>query len=404
MLNTVDDNHIVAVDTLIERARGLGTILRERATSIEKDRTVSPEAIEEIRRRDIFRILQPRIFGGFEHDWDAMMSVGLEIAAACGSTGWVACLGIGHQWFVSKFPIEAQHDVWDDDPDALTFGSYAPSALAEKVDGGYRVSGRWRFASGCDHGAWGLLGLMLPAKDGEDGPRHGFSLVPRSDYVIDDDWHAMGLVGTGSKSIVCDDVFIPAHRILDFDSAIRGNTTGAAFHDNPLYRLPLFTCIPLNICVPPLGILHGAIEQFREDMQHRSSRGAITTGGKTVADYAAVQTHFAEATASLDAACLLIRRDIAEAHRVIKNQDGLSTDMRIRNRRDQAYAVRLATNGINGLFDAGGALGIFLDNHVQRAWRDINAAARHIAFSWGAVSAMYGQNAFGRPVMPPIPH
>jgi len=102
--------------------------------------------------------------------------------------------------------------------------------------------------------------------------------------------------------------------------------------------------------------------------------------------------------ASLDAARLLIHRDIEEMRRIAANGEPVTTDMRIRNRLDQAFAVQLAVKGINGLFDAGGGSGIFLENHIQRAWRDVNAAARHIAFSWGAVSTMYGQNALGRPI------
>ena len=391
-----------APQTLIERARGLGTMLRERAAEVESDRRISNEVIAAIREREIFRILQPRMFGGFEHDWEVMIAVSFEIAAACGSTGWVTSLGIGHQWFVSKFPIEAQHDVWGDDLDAITFGSYAPINSAKPIDGGYRVNGRGRFASGCDHGSWALLGVALPPEPGHEKPSPGFVLIPAADYEIEDDWHTMGLAGTGSKTIVCSDVFVPSHRVLAFSAAADGATPGSTFHANPLYGLPLLTCIPMCICVPTLGMLHGAIEEFRDSMYNRESRGSLVPDPREPADYAAVQTHFAEATASLDAARLLIGRDMAEARQFAESGRILSTETRIRNRRDQAFAVRLAVNGINGLFDAGGALGIYLDNHNQRAWREINAAARHIAFNWGAVSTMYGQNAFDRPIMASI--
>ena len=225
-----------------------------------------------------------------------------------------------------------------------------------------------------------------------------FVLVPKRDYTLDDDWHAMGLCGTGSKTIVCSEIFVPRHRVLNFVAVTAGRTPGGDHHAAALYRMPMLSCLPMSITMPPLGMLEGAVDDFREATGARKVRGAIVSAEKTVADHEAVQSCFAEASVSLDAAKLLVRRDIEEVYRVASAGQDVPESMRIRNRLSQAYVVKLAVNAIAGLLDAAGGASVYLDSNIQRVWRDINTAARHIAFNWGAVSTMYGQHTLGRPL------
>lgn len=373
--------------------------IRELAPETERCRRVSAEVIDELREAGIFRVLQPKAFGGLELGWPTMMSITTTLAAACGSTGWVAGLAMAHQWLIANFPIEAQQDVWANNPGAIAFGGYRPSGTATPAKSGYRISGTWRFASGCDNADWALLGATLPpASSDQQKPRVAFVLIPKGDFLIEDDWHAMGLCGTGSKTIVCDDAPLPAHRTLSLPAVTTGRTPGGDHHGVPLYRMPLLSCLPMSITMPPLGMLEGALKEFQEGTGERQTRGAIIMSGKSVADHETVQSSFAEAWVSLDSAKLLVARDISDVERFAEQGSEVPESIRIRNRLSQAYAVKQAVTAIAAMLDCGGGAGVYSDNHVQRVWRDINAAARHIAFSWGAVSTMFGQHILGRPI------
>ena len=131
------------------------------AEQTEANRQVSAEAIERMRHAGLFRIMTPAIYGGYEYGFDALVPVVAQVAAGCGSSGWVFSLGVVHQWLVATMPKEAQDEYWSD-PGAISGGSYPPVGKVVRVDGGYRLSGNWGFTSGCDHMQWLFLGGMVP--------------------------------------------------------------------------------------------------------------------------------------------------------------------------------------------------------------------------------------------------
>ncbi|MDH3241048.1 MAG: acyl-CoA dehydrogenase family protein [Alphaproteobacteria bacterium] len=380
-------------DELIHRARALIPMVRDGADEAERRRMVAPEVIAAFREAEFFRVLQPERFGGFEYDFAMIIRIAMEIGQGCASTAWVLDLAIMHQWLIANFPIEAQEDVWGSDPDAVAFGSYTPVAEATPADGGWRLSGSWPFASGCDHGQWAILGARFPSADGGARPVPGFTLVPAESYGIDDDWDTSGLAATGSKRIVCDDVFVPAHRRLDIEDAKSGTSPGALAHDRPLYRIPMFAVIPTAITGPVLGALKGAIEEFIEKTKLRKT---IAMGAaRPMAEFAAVQARLAEATAALDAAQLMIMRDLEETHAAADAGDAVSLEMRLRNRLTHAYVVKLALEAINGLYTVSGIGGINTANRIGRAWRDINAISHHISLNWDAGATRQGKYLLG---------
>ncbi len=250
--------------------------IADRAGDTERNRQVPPENVAALRAAGLYRIVQPAEFGGFEHDFALLAEVIQDIGAACASTAWVCGLQAAHQWLLASFPIEAQHDVWDADPDALLCGSYAPAARAAPVDGGYRLSGRWSFASGCDVSDWAFCAAMIPAATPDAGPRPAFLLVPRSDYDIDDDWHVVGLAGTGSKTLVLDEVFVPAHRLLLFADTTSGNTPGARHYThNATFRVPMLANIASCLASAGLGAAMGALRDYLDWVGGRTTRGAV---------------------------------------------------------------------------------------------------------------------------------
>src|ERR1700758_2531823 len=128
--------------------------IEARAHATEKACRVPEESISALRAIGYFDIVKPARFGGFEHDFDVLVDLNIELAKSCASTAWVAGLLAAHQWLIASFPEARQRDVWDENPDAVACGSYAPVAKAVKAEGGYRLSGRWSFASGLRNGQW----------------------------------------------------------------------------------------------------------------------------------------------------------------------------------------------------------------------------------------------------------
>ena len=201
------------VPELLSRARAIAEVVRARVQETEANRRVADDVIERIREAELFRVIQPQAFGGFEYGFEVFAELVATIGRGCGSSAWVFGLGAVHQWFVASFPKEAQEEFWAD-PGAIAAGSYAPVGKTVAVAGGYRTSGVWSFASGCDNAQWFLLSTVVPPAPGSETANPSFLLVPCGDARIDDNWHTMGLAGTGSKNIVTDDLFVPAHRAV----------------------------------------------------------------------------------------------------------------------------------------------------------------------------------------------
>jgi alkylation response protein AidB-like acyl-CoA dehydrogenase len=379
------------VPELLSRAREIAELVRARAQQTEADRRIADDVIERMRGLELFRVLQPRAYGGFEYGFDVFAQVVAVIAGGCGSSGWVYGLLASHQWLTACFPAKAQEEFWRD-RGAVAAGTYAPVGQGMAASGGYRLSGRWGFCSGCDNGQWLYLGGMMhePA-----GPKPGFFLVPTSECTIEDNWHTMGLAGTGSKNIVATDVFVPVHRTVSFVDLAAGVAPGTRVHANPLYRQSFLAVLPITIVAPVLGMAEATLAHFLAMAKVRMTRGAVVGGNRAMAEFTTVQGRVAEASACIDAARLLMFRDLAEAQATVERGEPMSADLRLRNRRDQAFCVRLLVQAVDAVFLAAGGQGLFLDSPLQRIWRDAHAAASHISLNWDSTGTMYGQYLLG---------
>ncbi len=174
-----------------------------------------------------------------------------------------------------------------------------------------------------------------------------------------------------------------------------GNGPGAKVNTHPLFRIPMLSALPVCLVSPLLGTALGAVEEFVNLCGVRVTRGAVGGGGNRLSEFFPVQSRVAEASALADAARLLIVRDTIEVERMAMLGQVLSVDQRIRNRRDHAFAARLARDAVEAVFSAVGGGGLALDQPIQRMWRDSNAIVRHITLNWDAVSAMVGQHLLG---------
>jgi alkylation response protein AidB-like acyl-CoA dehydrogenase len=213
---------------MLDRARALVPRLADRAPAAAAARRLPPETIAEYHATGILRILQPRRFGGRQGRFSLFSRIVEELTYGCASSAWVYAVLAEHQWIIAQYPEEAQVDVWGDDPEAVASSSLAPRAAAKRVAEGWRLSGRYPFSSGCDYAQWAILGAFL----GEMGdPRHiAYLLAPLAEVEIVDDWQVLGLAGTGSKSLVLHDVFIPEHRCVMVSDLFAGTPPGALVH------------------------------------------------------------------------------------------------------------------------------------------------------------------------------
>ncbi|KQM71118.1 acyl-CoA dehydrogenase family protein [Xylophilus sp. Leaf220] len=377
------------------RMHALLPAIKARAAATERMGRIPAESLAELHDAGLFRVVQPRMFGGHEHDFDVLVDLVMTLGRACASTAWVYGLYAAHQWLVASFDAAAQHDVWSDDADAVVCGSYAPAGQAVAEQGGYRLTGRWAFASGCDGAQWAVCASVLPAADGAPPPGPAFFLVPAIDYRIDGDWEVVGLAGTGSRTLVLDGAFVPQHRILTFKETTSGCTPGRRLHDNPGFGIPMLSNIPSCLAATAVGAAAGALEDYLAMTGQRVTRGAVAGGNNRMAEFPTIQLRVAEAAASVDAAREVLLRDLRARAATVRTGGTVDVDERIASRRGQAFAVSLAIRGAEALNASTGGQGLVLSNPVQRAWRDANAVGRHISLNWDAVGTMAGQNALG---------
>ena len=173
------------------------------------------------------------------------------------------------------YPGEAQDDVWGKAPDALVGGCIAPTGKATPVDGGYRLRGQWSFGSNCDNSNWMSLGAMVETEGGKPS-WPVFLLVPAEQYRIVDNWHTVGLAGTGSKDILVEgEVFVPMHRTVSFGEVLEQRAPGAEINKGGLFNIPFLSGFPPLLAIPAVAALRGAMDEFTGSVASRAVRGAF---------------------------------------------------------------------------------------------------------------------------------
>jgi len=367
---------------LLGRAARLVPVLKERAAEAERLRQVPAETVQDLISSGLIRIGNPHRYGGHGVEPDVAHAVAWELGRGCGSTAWCYSLWTVHNWWIGHFPERIQEEFFAGGPDMLFSSGLNPAGgKGEPVDGGFRVSGRWGFSSGCDVASWAMVATPGP---GPDGMR--WLLIPRSDYEILDTWFASGMRGTGSKDIVVKDAFVPAHRTLDPDRAGDGEWTGWELHRRLSYRVPLRCLMGWDLAAPLIGIAQGAVDEF-------TSRLRGTAGAGRTADSVPLQLRLAEASAEVDAARAIHRNDIREMLDTATRGEEFTQMDRARYRRDKAFVARLCVRAVNRLFEGSGARGLLDSEPIQRLHRDVHGASHHAALTWDTWAEEFGREA-----------
>lgn len=382
---------IPTADMLRERAQALIPFLLEQQPKHLAARRVTEDTIGKLRAAGLFRVLQPRRYGGYEMSPSVFTDVLITLAKADPSVGFVyGILGV-HNFHMGFYDERAALDVWGADQDVLVASPYAPMGKAVRVEGGFRMSGRWSFSSGCDNCDWTFLSGVIQGE--EHVPlvqrMHAF-LIPRQDARIVDNWHVMGLQGTGSKDVVVEDAFIPAHRVERFPIIDPTGLPGLKVNTGPLFRMPFMPVFYRAVSSAAIGALEGMLEHF----------SAFTSGRLTVLSEVAardpyVQMAAAQAAAGLAEMKATLKSDIAEMEAIVA-AGGAFNPLRAQEWMLNSANVphRAADLGM-GLLRAAGANGIRTDKNIARYFNDIVVIGQHAACTPKAAGGVLGKMMLG---------
>ncbi|GAB3180235.1 alkylation response protein AidB-like acyl-CoA dehydrogenase [Micromonospora palomenae] len=377
-------------DELVARAANLVPLLRSNAETTEKQRRVVEENIEAIKAADLYRISVPSRLGGLQTDVTTSLRVSVELARGDGSTAWATTLMNVSAWMIGLFPDRAQQEVWGEDPTARVCGVLAPTATSRKVEGGLVVTGRWGFASGCLHSQWAGLGIPIVNEAGEPIDQ-GMALIPMSDLSVEDTWYVAGMRGTGSNTLVADEVFVPDHRILSVTRAIGGDYptehTGEA-----LYRSALVPVLALVLVAPQVGLAKQALEIVQASLA--KGRGISYTFYDKSSLAPTTQLQVAQAAQLIDTAELHMLRAAGDIDRAAASGEYLDFDTRARVRADVGTVARSCREAVDLLLNVHGAGSFAEANPLQRVWRDLETGSRH-----GVVNPEIGFELYGRALL-----
>lgn len=343
-------------------AAELSNLAREVAPRTERDRRLPDELVSQLRSSGLFRAGAPATVDAAEAPPAVTLRCAEEVARGDASAGWCVSIAATSSLLGGWLAPQGLGEVFGN-PDNVAAGVWAPRGKARRVDGGYRVSGRWAFCSGILHSEY-LFGGCLVA-DGDGGPVPRVLGMPVAELQIADTWHTSGLRGTGSHDAVAEDVFVPEQRSLWL--------LDPPVVESPLYRFPIFAFFALSIAAAALGNARGAIEDLVALAPEKTGQGSSRTLAQRSATWAAV----AEAEASLRAARALYYQAIEEAWEAAQTAEQVSVELRLGLRLAATHAVRIAAEVARVMHDLGGGTAIYERSPLQRRFRDAHTATAH---------------------------
>ncbi|MFE8598097.1 acyl-CoA dehydrogenase family protein [Archangium violaceum] len=340
-----------------------------RSEEIETARRLPADLAQELAQAGLFRMVVPEAYGGLELHPAVVVEAVETLSRADGATGWCVMIGASTAMCSAWLP-ESQARVIYGAPNVITGGVAAPMGRAELVEGGYRVTGRWAWASGSQNCHW-LVGGAVVTKDGVPqmrgpAPEVRLFLFPSSDVTLHDTWHASGLCGTGSGDMEVRDVFVPADRSLSL-------ITERPHVARPLYAFPAFGLLAVGIPAVALGIARRAIDELTA-LAHQKK--LMTHGGQLLAKRAAVQEAVAEAEATLRAARAFLLETVNTTFEAATRGE-VTVKHRAELRLSYTHAMRSAARVVDRMYDAAGGTAVYRASPLQRCLRDIHVATQH---------------------------
>jgi 3-hydroxy-9,10-secoandrosta-1,3,5(10)-triene-9,17-dione monooxygenase len=384
-MGTVNGNNsqsrIIRSSEVVSAANEVVPVLREFAGQAEEDSRLPKASAAALTDSGMFRLGVPRSFAGYQAGVRACLEVTAALAHGCVSSSWITVVSYGAQQMAASFGDAVRGELWAETPDVPMCGAFSPAgATVTAADGGLVVSGRWSWCSGAHQARWAVLGV--PAVD-ETGP--WLVLVPRSELAIEDTWDMAGMRGTGSDTLVADDVFVPDYRVRPFAEVVAGARPPA----EPLYRIPGGA-----LTITLMGPLLGAAEEIFDLTMETVAKGKpiAQTFYRNLADSPSYQGSLADAANLIDSARLHLFRSADYLDTAVVGGADINDPVaRARVRMDTGYAARCLREAAGLLMDVSGAGSFARSNPLQRLWRDLETASRHPTLSTGITREVYGR-------------
>lgn len=380
-------------EDIVERARNMIPILRTRAAETEQLRTLPKQTVEECVDAGFYRILQPRRFGGYQFGLRTFCDVMKHISRGCSSTGWVLTLTSAHTFHMAAFAEEGQIEMYGEDGEFRSPLIFAPQGTATPVDGGYRLSGRWNYNSGGEHANWLAVNAAVPG-DSADAPPKDYVMtwIRRDDYEIFDNWHVMGMRGTGSKQAIVNDVFVPQQRVISQPLWFTGEAPGYGVHDDPFYRTPPMEVFCAEVGCICIGLGEAAIDAFYDRAMTKQN---AFPPFDLLRHERSSQRRLGHARARVDAASAIhdhiINNQMQYAARAVDGTLEFSSESRRRVLMLTQQIARNVSEAVDLLFDASGTSASQSGQQMERIYRDLGTIRTHYFFdvdrsaeNWGA--------------------
>jgi alkylation response protein AidB-like acyl-CoA dehydrogenase len=365
----------------------MAPLVREAARTAELARQPSDEVIEAARQGGLFEMMSPACYGGSELDLDTFFEVGVALGEADASHAWVIEFYVEHVWMFCQFPEAFQKALFADRSFVLAPAMLSPSGRATAVPGGYRLDGRWQWATGIVHGEWVIAGAMVA---GERGPRPMFFALPREEVTVEDTWHMDGMCGTGSHDVVISDRLVPEDRGVDIGEMMGARAPGSKLHAGPLYSTPMAPILSFAASLPVLGQARAAVAEYASQLTDRYDMISLNAQSERTSR----QSRLAVADLDVAAAEGLMRRVLAE---VMDQRATADTATRVRWTASVAHAVAMCQRAVGTLCEAAGSSSHFLANPLQRIRRDVNTMACHMVFDTDERNRCHGRALLGMP-------
>jgi 3-hydroxy-9,10-secoandrosta-1,3,5(10)-triene-9,17-dione monooxygenase len=382
-------------EEIVQRARDMIPMLRERADACEQARMVPKETIQAFQEAGFFKILQPKRWGGYEMNPNTLNRVLIELARGCPSSAWnVMVLGV-HPFEVGLLPEQVGDELWSEDNTRLVSSSYAPFGTVDAVEGGYRLNGEWLTSSGCDHAEGGAFVGGRVQENGEMVFRSFWIQREQIEEIVDD-WHVVGLAGTGSKKLVIKDVFVPAYRshvIGAYDQESHG-------HVENLYKVPFFFVFYAAVSSVIIGMARGMVDLYVEHMVPRQNLNQAV--GAAVND-PFIKGKLGEAFAKITAAEARVLSNTDEAWSYASRGELVPTDVRVRHFATNQFTGGDCFDAAHMIFKKTSTRGVWLNNPMQRQMRDILVGANHITQNQDNIGDLLGGQLLGNPLPQPNP-
>lgn len=377
-------------EELVARARALAPTLRERAQETERLRRLPDSTLADAADAGFFQAYVPRRYGGHEIDFRFGPQISRELAHGCLSSAWVISFLMQHNWQLALFPEAAQQALWAERPYMLAPAHLIPGGTATPVDGGYRVSGSWAWSSGIMHADWFLALAVVPG----DGPAPDarYFAVPRDALHVEDVWEVAGLAGTGSNTVVAEDVFVPEERQVRFGDMLSGTAPGLAVNDGYLWRVPMVLVLDFNsIIAASVGTAEAAHAVFLEQTQSKE----IAYGGGAARGNTAVQMRLGRTKLKVTTLRTLLDTTLARIETRTREGPPLTETERLEMVAIGTHIIHSARAILDEICEGAGSSFNFLSHPLQRMRRDLNVLASHGVANLDRTMEHYGQVLLG---------